>query len=122
VYVSDSLYFYAQNPKLSDACRRTCRLSEKDDVKVFVLPKGKAGKLAGSFIYKPMSTKATHLQAQVYSLEGKIRALAYSDLSPEEKSKTLHQLQAQLKYTVTKLKTEIVSLPHAGYIVVEKSD
>lgn len=118
--------FCQNNPSPSSAliaeCQRTYNLSDRDNVTVFILPKGQSGKRRGRFLFRNMSAKANQLQAEVSRIKGKIENIETSSIPDKDKMKKIAQLRGMLEYTSYKLKAEVASLPLSGYIVDEESE
>lgn len=110
-----------KNQSLIQEYRQAFRLTEKDSVQIYVMPKGKAGNMAGSFIYKHLSSKAQQLILEQNRYKRKIQDLQFSDIPEEEKLPKIHKLRNLLRYVSHMLDAEIVSLPRSGFIVVEES-
>lgn len=117
--IINSCAAYTAYQNKADEYRKAFRLTDKDNVQIFIVPKGKAGNRGGSFIYKPMSEKALRLQTKVRAIKSKIREAEYSDMPPREKSKQLHRLRCLMKYAEGDLAAEIEAIPRAGFIIAE---
>lgn len=119
---NNSDYTYSQNKPLIEEYRNAFRLTDRDNVQIYTFPKGKAGKNAGSFIYKSMSLKALSLQTEVNKIKSKIKKLETSDTPYNEKSDLLNRLKIMKKYSESRLNAEISMLPRSGYIIIEEEE
>lgn len=108
-----------QNTPIAQEYKKAFRLSDKDNVQIYTLPKGKLGKRGGSFIYTPKSGKALHIERQISRIKVEIKSLEYTSDPNDESYKKLNLLRSSLKYHEKQLSSAIASTPKSGYIVLE---
>lgn len=122
MWIAPYAFSHSGNMQKIEDYRRAYRLTQQDQVSIFLVKRGTAGKRAGSFIYTKLTPKGQRLQKDLGHICSKIKQLECAELSPRERQKAIHRLQVQKKYLSTKLNAEIAASPRAGFVVAEECE
>lgn len=106
------------------------RLTDRDQVQIYVIPKGYSGLKPGSYIHKPTaSTKTQQLSKiikntmrQIQELESGISNI---DISEDERASQIALLRnnlQQYKKSLSNEQTRLSNLPRSGYIIIERDE
>jgi predicted nucleic acid-binding OB-fold protein len=116
--------------ELIEQVRRFAGLTDNDNVRIFVVPKGQTRIQTSSVIIRPntspqaqqISLNISRSQRRLHEIE---KGINHDDLSDEEKSRLKGALQSNVRSyerALARERARIATMPRSGWIIVEREN